>query len=110
MPGKQQPSRTSLTRQEFEGALIVKAWKDPAFRARLISNPKAVFEEELGVPLPPDLKMTVLEETADHLFLALPLTPEQTSDTDLTEEELQLVTGGSGVPTFLVSLLRLRPK
>ena len=90
--------------------MIVKAWKDPAFRARLVSNPKAVFEQELGVALPPDLKMTVLEETPDQLYLALPLSPEQTGDTELTEEELQLVTGGAGVPTFLVSLLRRRPK
>jgi hypothetical protein len=58
-----------------EEALITRAWEDTAFREALIEDPREVMTE-LGVNLPSNLKVKVLEETADTVFFVLPKKPE----------------------------------
>lgn len=81
-------------RREFESELIAKAWKDEAFKQELISNPKAVYVRELGEQLPENLKIKVMEETSDTLYLALPRSPQVTEE--LSDEALEAVAGGGG--------------
>ena len=62
---------------ELENHLVNRALRDDEFRALLCSNPRAAVEAEiarlgLGIRLPERMKLVVLEETADTLYLILP--------------------------------------
>jgi hypothetical protein len=65
------------TRRDLEAQLTARAWKDQAFRQRLLDNPKSVVEEELArwqieAGLPDALEIRVLEETPTTLYLVVP--------------------------------------
>ena len=107
MPEKKARIRTGLSRRDFEARLVARAWKDPAFRERLVQNPKKVYEEELGVKLAPTVEIRVLEEGPTQLYLVLPPNPEQ--ERELSENELEMVSGGSGVPMFLLGMISQSP-
>ena len=49
--------------------LIAKADADEAFRARLLSDPRAAVNEELGLAIPPGFTIEVHEEAADTSHL-----------------------------------------
>lgn len=84
-------------RYEFEQKLIERAWEDEAFKQKLLSNPKAVFEEESGEELPKSLEIEVLQESANKVYLVLPNNPASAIETEgeLSEEALESVAGGS---------------
>ena len=52
--------------------LISKAQHDSAFRSELLANPRGAIKRQLGIELPADMKITVVEENARSLFLVLP--------------------------------------
>ena len=90
---EQTPQAT--TRQEFEAKLIAKTWQDEAFKQQLINNPKAVYAQELGQEIPESLKIEVLEESANTVYLVLPRKPEVASvEAELSEEALEAIAGG----------------
>ena len=63
------------TKQEIEARIIEKATQEPAFRQRLLADPKQAISQFLGTPLPKDIKFTVIEETQGHHILVLPPAP-----------------------------------
>jgi hypothetical protein len=88
----QKDSKLALkTRKDLEIHLITRALKDESFRAELIANPKAVIEQEIGSKLPDELEITVLEETAEAIYMVLPCNPYE----GVSEEELQANLGMS---------------
>jgi len=92
----------ALNPQQFQDRVIAKAMEDPAYKQRLLSNPKAVLEEELGEKLPADLTVQVLQQSPKQLYLLLPIDiDELVRDGVISESELEAVAGGS---FFLVSL------
>lgn len=76
---------------ELQGLLGRMAAQDPAFRARLVAEPKRVFSEAFGVDLPPQLRFEVHEAPADTLILVIPAAP---ATGELSDEELSGITGG----------------
>ncbi len=80
-------------RRLLEARLITRAMEDPAFHDLLAANPRAAFEEEMGVPMPAALKLQVLEVPDDTLVLALPPKPGPAGE--LSDAELDAVSGGS---------------
>lgn len=69
-----------LTRVEFESEIIKKAWKDPAYKQRLLKSPKEVLEEELGriregIRLPEKMEVHVHEETPYSIHISIPANP-----------------------------------
>jgi hypothetical protein len=54
--------------------LVGQAWADAAFRQRLLSDPKRVLDE-LGVELPADHAIELVEDTPSKTFLVLPQRP-----------------------------------
>src|ERR1044072_4463175 len=56
------------------GKVIAKAWRDPAFKAKLLADPKAVLNEA-GVTFPTDVTVRVVEDTAAHVHLVVPPKP-----------------------------------
>ncbi|MEH1770611.1 NHLP leader peptide family RiPP precursor [Nostoc sp.] len=82
------------TRQDIEARIIAKAWKSEAFKQELLTNPKAIIEQEFGVEFPADLNVSVREENSTTLYFVLPLRP-QIEGRELSEEELESVAGGT---------------
>ncbi|GAA6615657.1 NHLP leader peptide family RiPP precursor [Scytonema sp. NUACC26] len=89
-----QNDRSEETRKDFEIRLIAKAWTDEAFRQQLLSNPKAVVEQELGSALPEGTKVEIIPEPANTLCIVLPLPAKPQSSEQLNDEELEAVAGG----------------
>jgi len=56
--------------------LITRAWNDPQFKQRLLTDPKRTLQEALGVTLPAEIEIFVHEQTPTTLHLILPMKPE----------------------------------
>ena len=81
-------------RQQLEQQLIEKAMKDESFRKQLIENPGAAIEAETGMKIPETLKIKVLEESPQTVYIVLPYIPGKDTEIELTESELEKVAGG----------------
>jgi hypothetical protein len=62
----------SDVRTELHGRLVKRASSDPAFRARLLETPREALAEELGVQLPGNLEVIVIEERPDRIAIVIP--------------------------------------
>jgi Nitrile hydratase, alpha chain len=90
-------------RAEVERRVIEKSLRDESFRQRLIDDPKGVVEQELGSALPEGVKVMVVEESADTIYLVLPSASALGDQGgELSDRELDAVAGGlasTGFPT-----------
>ncbi|MGI6149791.1 MAG: NHLP leader peptide family RiPP precursor [Limnochordia bacterium] len=77
-------------RRELEAKVANKAAQDEAFRKRLLADPRSALAD-LGVRVPEDVEIKVLEESAQLSYLVLPRNPEE-----LSAEDLDAVAGGLG--------------
>src|SRR5688572_14040740 len=83
-------------RAEMERRLIEKSVEDDAFRQRLIEDPKAAVEHELGTRLPEEVQVVTVEESADTIYLVLPSTPMAGAEgVELSDQELESVADGN---------------
>ena len=71
------------------GKIIARAWRDPAFKAKLMADPHATLKEA-GVAVPEGVTVKVVENTDTHHHLVLP--PKPTGE--LSDAELEKVAGG----------------
>jgi hypothetical protein len=81
-------------RKQLEEKLIAKAMKDEAFRKNLLENPKTAIEEETGIKLPESINLKVVEEDAATFYLVLPPKINPEKEDELSEAELEMVSGG----------------
>jgi hypothetical protein len=82
-------------RAEVERRIVQRSLQDDAFRQRLLSDPKAVVEEELGTRLPEEVQVRAVEESADTIYLVLPsASPLGGEGGELSELQLEAVAGG----------------
>ena len=88
-------------RAEMERRLIQRSLQDEDFRRRLLSEPEATIERELGVGLPEEVRVVAVEETKETIYLVLP--PSATASVQgeafgsgLSDRELEAVAGGGG--------------
>jgi hypothetical protein len=89
----------SMTKRDLEVALIEKCWKDPEFKKQILADPKGMLERFVGKNLPGELKIFVHEENAETLHFSLP--PAPTNATELSDEDLEKVAGGTKVIAVL---------
>jgi hypothetical protein len=79
-----------------EGALrdiTARAAIDPAFRAKLIAEPRAAIRAEFGVDLPDDLRVRFIEKPSNvDILLVLPDLAQPKDE--LSDSELDAVAGG----------------
>jgi hypothetical protein len=82
-------------RTEMERRLIEKSLEDESFRQRLLEDPKAAVEQELGRRLPEEVRVVAVEETPDTIYLVLPSTPMAGAEGGaLSDQDLESVAGG----------------
>ena len=80
----------------MERTLIERSLQDESLRQRLLSDPKAAVEQELGTRLPEDVQVRAVEETADTVYLVLPSASPADEGGELSDRELGAVAGGGG--------------
>ena len=73
--------------------IVARAMTDDAFRQRLLSQPKGALKE-MGIILPEGITVHVFEDTPTTLHLVLPAQPQVGTMQDLSDEELEQVSGG----------------
>ena len=78
------------TLEEMRAHLIGKADDDPAFRTRLMTEPRAVIQDEFGVEVPEDVDVRIHEDSRSAVHLVLPPEPK------LGMGDLQTASGGVG--------------
>ncbi len=60
-------------RQQLEAHLAARAIQDAEFRDRLLKDPKAVIEQEIGLRFPEAVQVLVHEERLNQLHVVLPI-------------------------------------
>jgi hypothetical protein len=85
--------------QALNGQIVARAQQDPAYRQALLADPRAALEQAFGHELPPNLRVQVIEQAPDTIYLLLP--PAAQASGELSEAELDAVAGGlGGQPTI----------
>ncbi|MEA2289975.1 MAG: nitrile hydratase subunit alpha [Solirubrobacteraceae bacterium] len=76
-------------------------YKYPAYRARMVKEPRAVLRDEFGVELPQDREIRIWDTSAEVRYWVLPQRPPGTEE--MSEEELrELVTRDSMIGVGVV--------
>jgi hypothetical protein len=73
-------------------SLIQRALKDPAFKSKLMSDPKETVLG-MGVAVPDGVGIRVYQNSGETLHFVLPTNPAQS---ELNDEDLEAVAGGAG--------------
>ena len=81
-------------RAEMERSIVQRSLEDENFRQRLLDDPKAAVEEELGTRLPEGVQVRAVEETAQTIYLVLPNSSPLGEGEELSDQELEAVAGG----------------
>ena len=86
---------TGGDRAQMKRSLIEKSLQDDAFRQRLLEDPKALIEQELGTPVPDEVQILAVEETPETIYLVLPPTTSAVGrDGEIPDHHLEAVAGG----------------
>ena len=72
---------------EMRSRLIDRAGVDGDFRSKLLSDPKAAVQEELGIEIPDDVVIKVHQNDMQTVHVALPMS-------ELAEEQLEAISAG----------------
>ena len=78
---------------DIQTRIIGRAATDAKFRKQLLASGRKAIEQELGIKLPLDLEIQVIEETPSRLCLVIPM--KQEPKKKLSEAELKGVVAGS---------------
>jgi D-alanyl-D-alanine carboxypeptidase len=73
---------------EFATKVITRAWGDPEYKTKLMTDPRAALAEA-GLNAPAGLDIKVVENTNNVVHLVLPPPPSA----EISEESLALVSG-----------------
>jgi hypothetical protein len=90
------------------GKLVARAWRDPAFKAKLIADPQAVLKDA-GMAVPAGATVKVVENTGTHFHFVLPAKPSGAlSDEELDRAAGAGVTGPCGSTDFSRTMVTYR--
>jgi hypothetical protein len=85
--------------QKVYGEIVQKAWEDAEFKKELVANPVATIEKFIGKKLNlPEGKTLVVKDQTDEsaVYINIPVAAKQPVDAQLSEEQLEAVSGGVG--------------
>ncbi|TWH51987.1 NHLP leader peptide family RiPP precursor [Sporomusa sp. KB1] len=95
---------------DFPNGLIERATKDENFRKKLMANPKAVMEREMGklkkgAKFPDALEVKVIEQPKNVFYLVLPAATNQILDeeADMISDEWDVTAKGEVFVSHLVN-------
>lgn len=80
---------SELSRAELNNLISARSASDPAFHSQLLSDPRSVLGEIVGIDIPDTVSITVHEETLTDIHLVL-----ERGNAPLSETDLELVSGG----------------
>jgi len=86
--------------------LIIQTHKDANLKNRFITNPKQTIESELGVTINIEMTKNIVVEdqsNSDIIYLNIPKHTDLSS-LNLTEEELERISGGDFGASFLTAV------
>ncbi len=86
---------SKVTRGEILDIIGQFAFEDAEYRKSLLADPKKVLAKQINQELPANLKVKVVEETADTIYLIAPYAPPAQGD-ELSDDDLERVAGGKG--------------
>jgi hypothetical protein len=98
LTGGQPMTQERPRQQDASRQLAERAAHDPRFRQQLIDNPRQAVQEELGMDIPEDIEITVLEETPSQVYVVLPATIP--SGQGLSDSDLEHAAGGLAPTTI----------
>jgi len=91
---------SDMSQAKVMGKLVSKAWSDPSFKQRLISDAAGVMREN-GIPVPDGIAIRVHEDSASVRNIVLPMRTDK-----LSEEQLDMVAGGGDpVPLTITAVI-----
>jgi hypothetical protein len=79
-----------VTDGQLREMISLRAYAEPTFRKSLLANPKSTIESIIGSALPSNVKVSIIEESDNHLHIVIP----QASTDELSEDQLSAVAGG----------------
>lgn len=85
---------SEISKQEMVGLIYRFAAQNPEYRAKLLSDPKGLLEQQMQQSLPASLNVKVVQETADTTYLIAPYVAS--AGDELSDEDLEKVAGGKG--------------
>lgn len=59
----------------LKNQVIQKAWEDPSFKQKLLTDPKTALYEVLGIQLPDNITLRTVEEGSNEFYLVIPPSP-----------------------------------
>jgi hypothetical protein len=87
-------SASAARRAEVERTLVQRSLEDEDFRQTLLDDPKAAVEQEMETLLPEDVQVSVVEESAQTIYLVLPSASPLGQGEEISDRELEQVAGG----------------
>lgn len=86
--------------------MLARAWRDHSFKQALLLDSKAVVGRELNLRLPDETEIRILEETANILYLVLPMVVDELhflTELEIEEFTLEIAQACSLVRTCTLS-------
>jgi hypothetical protein len=72
--------------------IVEQAESNPDYYNQLMKDPRSLMARQLGTPIPSNVHIKVIEETADTYFVVLPYKPKEGAE--LSDSDLEKVSGG----------------
>ena len=93
----------SWTRGELWDKIVEQAQKNPKYYDLLMSDPRQLMEKQLGVSIPANVNIKVVEETPDTYYIVLPDFAREGAE--LSDSDLENVAGGKGIGETIGGIL-----
>lgn len=75
-----------MSTEALQSQIVQKAWQDPSFKSKLLSNPKEALQQFLDISLPDNIKIQTLEENENEFYIVLPPSPAKAIMADVTPQ------------------------